>query len=450
MIGKCRHLDRRTILRGTCHGAVVTLGIPLLDLFLDGNGQALANGAPLPTRFATYFWGLGLTPTRWQPTTSGRNYAMPPQLSFLNGSLRDKTTVFSGFEINLDGNPALPHWTGLAAILTGQCPTVINRFDRLPSFDTAIADTIGRGTRFHSIECTPYRGAVASYSTRGQDSFATSDDSPQSLYLRLFGPGFHDPNSTEWRPDPQILVRKSVLSSVAEQRAALLAEAGAEDRARLDQYFTALREVENRLDTELTKPARAEACIVPDKPANHPHRVDSDTVSANNSVMARLCAMALACNQTRVLSYQFTPATSEIYRPGESTVYHARSHEEPIDPALGYQPISSQLADISIAGLATFLRELEAIREGDGSLLDHALVLGFSDTGWAKVHSLDNIPMLLVGGANGKHLGGTHCRASGDPVTRVALTVQQMMGVPIRSFGGRNMTATRPITEIMG
>jgi hypothetical protein len=150
-----------------------------------------------------------------------------------------------------------------------------------------------------------------------------------------------------------------------------------------------------------------------------------------------------------VVNYQFTPATSEMYRPGDSTVYHSKTHEEPIDGSLGYQPISSQLADVSINGFATFIKALEAIKEGDGTLLDHSLALGYSDTGWAKVHSIDNIPMILVGGANGRHKGGSHFKVAAEPVTRVSLTIQQMMGLPVGSFGVQNMATNKPISEIM-
>ena len=107
------------------------------------------------------------------------------------------------------------------------------------------------------------------------------------------------------------------------------------------------------------------------------------------------------------------------------------------------------LADICIDGFATFLKALDAIKEGDGTLLDHSLVLGYSDTGWAKIHSIDNIPMLLVGGANGRHKGGQHIKVGADPVTRVSLTTQQMMGLSVGTFGMGDMATSRPITEIM-
>jgi hypothetical protein len=437
--------NRRSILRGVGVG----VSLPLLDMFLDGNGAALANGLPMPTRFASYFWGLGLTPTRWEPKTVGKDYETPPQLAFLDGSLKARSTVFTGFTVKLNGRPSVPHWSGMAAIMTGQCPNKANVFDGMPSFDTAISDVVGKGTRFRSIECTPFHSAVTSYSSRGDDNFATSDDTPLALYTRLFGAGFHDPNAGDWKPDARTVIRKSVLSSVKDQRDALLAQAGASDRARLDEYFTSIREVEQKMNAELTRPPKAEACIVPTAPEDMPAKGDTMTVQNYNESMSKLIAMALACNQTRVINYQFTPATSELYIAGDTSVYHAHTHEEPVDGKLGYQPTSSKLADVSVGGFATFIKTLDSIKEGDGTLLDHSLVLGYSDTGWAKIHQIDNIPMILTGGANGKHKGGTHVKVAADPVTRVSLTAQQMMGVSVGSFGQGDMTTSSPITEIM-
>lgn len=447
---KTPRFSRRSLMRGMLGGGTVAMGLPLLDLFLNGHGQALANGAPMPTRFATYFWGLGLTPSRWEPKTVGPNFDAPPQLAFLkDGGLDRKTTVFTGFTVGLDGKPSHPHWTGMAAIMTGQCPAQLNKFDGLPSFDNAIADNIGRGTRFRTLEASSFRSAVTAYSSRGQDSFKMCDDSPLALYTRLYGPGFQDPNAADWKPDPRVMVKKSVLSAVGDQRTALLRDVGVADRARLDQYFTSVRELEQKLDAELRKPEPCESCVVPKAPEERPRKGDVPTVVYNNQVMSQLLAMALACNQTRVVNYLFTTATSEIYRPGDAPVYHSHTHEEPVDAKLGYQPISSELADVSVGGFGTFIKALEAIKEGDGTLLDHALVMGFSDTGWAKIHSIDNIPMMLVGGANGRHKGGQHVKVAAEPVTRVSLTAQQLAGAPVGSFGTGSMATSKPITEIM-
>jgi hypothetical protein len=441
--------NRRSMLRGVIGGTTVGVSLPLLDMFLDGNGAALANGMPLPTRFGSFFWGLGLTPTRWEPKTVGKGYETPPQLAFLDDGLKDRATVFTGLTVKLNGRPSVPHWTGMAAIMTGQCPNKANVFDGLPSFDTAISDQIGKGTRFRSVECTPFHSAITSYSSRGDDNFSTSDDSPLALYTRLFGAGFHDPNANDWKPDPRTMIRKSVLSSVKDQRDALMQQSGASDRARLDQYFTSVREVEQKMSAELQRPAKAEACSVPTKPEEMPGKGDVATVRDNNETMSKLLAMALACNQTHVVNVQFTPATSELYIAGDSSVYHAHTHEEPVDGKLGYQPISSKLADASVSGFATFLKALDAVKEGDGTLLDHSLVLGYSDTGWAKVHQIDNIPIIVAGGANGRHKGGQHVKLTADPVTRVSLTVQQMMGLSVGGFGMGDMATSNPITEIM-
>lgn len=441
--------NRRSVLRGAVRGAAVGMSLPALDMFLNSNGTAYADGAALPTRFSTYFWGLGLTPTRWEPKIAGRNFDTPPQLKFLEGRLKNRTSVFTGFTAKLNGRPSHPHWTGMAAIMTGQCPSRVNQFDGLPSFDTAISEAIGRSTRFRSIECTPFRSAVTSYSSRGQNNFSMSDDSPLQLYMRLFGKGFHDPNSAEWKPDPRTMIKKSVLSSLRDQREALMRNAGATDRARLDQYFTSIREVEQKMAAELAPPAPCESCEVPPMPEERARKGDTETVVYNNEIMSQLCAMALACNQTRVVNFQFTPATSELYLPGDSSVYHAHTHEEPVDGSLGYQPVSSNLADICVGGFATFLKAMDAIPEGDGTLLDNALVLGYSDTGWAKIHSIDNIPVMLVGGAGGRHVGGQHIKVSADPVTRISLTAQQLMGLPVGTFGAGEMATSKPVTEVM-
>jgi hypothetical protein len=96
-----------------------------------------------------------------------------------------------------------------------------------------------------------------------------------------------------------------------------------------------------------------------------------------------------------------------------------------------------------------FLVEMDSIKEGDGTLLDHMLVMGFSDTGYAKIHSIENIPMFLAGGAGGKHKAGQHIHTAGDSVTRVSLTAMQLMGAPVGEFGTGTMKTSRPITEVM-
>lgn len=439
--------DRRTVLRGAVMGVgAATVGLPILDYVLGGNGQAYASGAALPTRFATYFWGLGLTPGRWVPKTVGKGYESMPELLALD-PLKQKISIFSGFRVLLDGRPNYQHWTGQGAVMSGTAPTQKARFDRA-TLDLTVAETIGTGVRFPSIEFTPFGNPRLSYSTTGDSGFNTPETTPLGLYQRIFGEGFQNPNSPDWAPDPGTMVRKSALSVVAEQRKALLAEVGTADRQRLDQYFTSLRETEEQLAVLLERPAPAEACAVPPPVAEGKIAKLSTTVLANNKVMSRLVAMALACNQTRVVNGVFTGATSEMYLPGDSKIYHLHTHDEAVDQKLGYQPKSAQLAEASIQGFADFLAELDAVKEGDGTLLDRMIVLGYSDTGYAKIHSTDNIPLFLAGGAGG-HKGGVHVASNGDPVTRVALTAAKLAGAPLGSWGRGSMETSNAVTEVM-
>lgn len=195
--------------------AAVAVALPTLDMFLNDSGMAYADGAVLPTRFGTYFWGLGLTPGRWAPKTVGAGWEITPELESLRG-LEKKVSVFSGFRVLLDGRPNIQHWSGQGAVLTGRAPASVGRFD-LASFDTAVAEQLGSGTRFRSIQLTPFGNPRLSYSTHTGTSFNTPDATPLALYQRLFGEGFQDPNSDNWTPDPKAMLRKSVLSAITEQ-----------------------------------------------------------------------------------------------------------------------------------------------------------------------------------------------------------------------------------------
>lgn len=260
--------SRRTFLRGMMRGSAVVVGLPLLDLFLDGNGEALASGAPIPVRFGTWFWGCGVNTARWFPSKLGRDYDLKAELAPI-GPWKDKVSVFSNFNCVLDGKPNLVHWSGVMATLSGAAPLrggVTGGSSELPTIDCLVAEAIGKGTRFRSLElaCTGQSGV--SYSMQAGSTVNPSEVDPVQLYRRLFGTGFQDPNKGEFKPDPAIMARQSVLSSVKEEREELVRSLGAADRQRLDQYFTSVRQMEQQLGQMLEKPAPAEACIVAKEP----------------------------------------------------------------------------------------------------------------------------------------------------------------------------------------
>ena len=442
--------DRRSIMRGALRGAAVAVAIPTLDLFLDGNGQALANGRPLPVRFGTYFWGLGLTDTpqgtRWVPTKTGHGYEITPELESL-AALKDKVSVFSGFRAIGDGKPNLVHWSGIGSIACGVAPMATNVMDA-PSLDNKVADAIGQGTRFRQLDLSP-AGKAISHSTITGKAYATPEITPLGLYTRLFGDGFQDPNDPNWAPDPRVMLRQSVLSAVKDQRDALQASVGATDKQKLDQYYTSVREMEKQLAMQLEKPEYNEACLIPEKPGEGKRGASIDVVNENSKVMARLLAMGLVCNQTNVFNVVHTAGASETYLPGDSKIYHQYSHDEPTDAELGYQVNTSKLAGHVMQAFGDFLTELDNVKEGDGSVLDNSIILGYSDTGYAKIHSLENIPMFLAGGAGGRHKAGQHIHTTGEPVTRVSLTAMQLAGAPVGEFGDAAMKTSQPVTEVM-
>jgi hypothetical protein len=166
-------------------------------------------------------------------------------------------------------------------------------------------------------------------------------------------------------------------------------------------------------------------------------------------LMARLIAIGLATNQTHVFNIALAEPGSTIFMPGDSKPFHQQTHEEPIDPVLGYQPVSADFSTHSMKFFATLVKELDGIKEGDGTLLDHSLVLAYTDTSFAKLHALDGIPILLAGSASGRMKTGYHVAGEGSPVSRVGLTVQQALGMPVDSWGKGSMATKKPFTDIL-
>jgi hypothetical protein len=439
---------RRFLLRGAFHGTAVSMALPLLDCFLDGNGQALADTAKrIPTRFGTYFWGCGLTKELFVPKTVGVNYETTQQLASLE-PYKKKMNVFSGLRAMVDDNPNYQHWSGLAAITTGIAPTKSGEFDS-QTIDQTVADAIGRGTRFKSIEATCSGNKNESYSSLGGANTNPPETTPLGLYTRLFGPGFQDPSKGDWKPDPQVMVHQSMLSVVADDRKRLMDNLGASDKARMDQYFTSVREMELSMDAALKRPDVVAKVEVPGAPGEMPVNKSVPELEKVVPLMARLIAIGLATNQTHVFNIALAEPGSTIFMPGDSKPFHQQTHEEPIDPVLGYQPISADFSTHSMKFFATLIKELDSIPEGDGTLLDHSLVLAYTDTSFAKLHALDGIPILLVGGANGRMKTGYHIAGEGSPVSRVGLTVQQALGLPVDGWGKGSMATKKAYTEIL-
>jgi hypothetical protein len=441
-----RMFDRRSALRGLLGGTVVTVGLPLLDCFLDGNGEALASGLPMPVRFGTWFWGLGIQNKDSLPTKVGAGYETQGDLAPLAAVSRD-INIYSNLSITSDGRPNFVHHTGAAILRSGQAPT-----DKLalPSetIDVTIADAIGGASRFPSIEATATGVRSHSYSARGPTALNAPEVSPVALYQRIFGPEFQDPNSPEFHPSPDLMLRKSVLSAVMEDSAKLRGRLGAADRARLDEYYTSVRGLEQRLALQLEKPPKAEACRKPVPPKPTPEGMDWQLVGRRHDDMADLLVAALACNQTRVFNMVYSYSAAGTIKQGVASTHHIITHEEGKD-AQGVQEMHAWFTARAMEAWARFVTKLGGVREGDRTLLDNTLVYAHSEHGNAQMHSIEAIPIMTAGRAGGRMRSGLHIDGKGLPVTTVGLTAQRAMGLKNAQWGRGSLRTNRVLEETL-
>ncbi|TGD71950.1 DUF1552 domain-containing protein [Mangrovimicrobium sediminis] len=414
---------------------------------LGDSGRAFAaTGQRIPVRFGTWIWGCGFIPELWVPRETGRDYAMPAHLAPLE-PYRDKLAILSGYDVKLDGVPNKPHVTGCLGLRTGI--PVPNDEVKAPTLDVLISGVMGGGTRFRSIEVST-SGIQRSYSFRGAGAPNPSEVSPLALYQRIFGEGFQNPNAAQFVPDPHYMVEKSVLSAVQEDRQRLMREVGAADRHRLEEYFTSIRELEQKLALQLQPPAPVENFQMPEAPPETGQDPTMENVLENHRLMAGLLARALQSNQTRVFNVLLSDTASNLRRPGTTSTHHTLTHEEPVDPELGHQRQVAWFAERSMFAWKDFLDALSAIPEGDGTLLDNCVVLAHSDCSVAKAHAVEGIPAMIAGNGGGLVKTGFHLAGNGDPISRVGLTLQQAMGVQVERWGTLSMETNRSVGELLG
>jgi hypothetical protein len=443
------NISRRKILRGTLGGVGVTVALPFLDCFLNGNGTALASGQALPVRFGTWFWGLGMDKAVFTPKKVGADYDLPLQIESWKG-VSQHINLYSNYNVVTDGRPLLCHYTGWVALRSGVCPTARGDLSD-PSIDVLVADVISGANRFRSIDCTATASVDDTYSYRNSNAINPPSVSPEEFYQKMFGPEFQDPNAPEFKPKPEFMARRSVLSAVGEQSSTLKAQLGAADRARLDQYFTSLRELEQRLDLQMQKPPPAPSCKVTEtvKGAKIPEGIDTMNVAERHKLMSDLMAMALACNQTRVFNMTYSNSQTGLSKKGLDKSHHAITHEEPFDTVLGYQPTNHYFVIKAMESWAYFVKALASVPEGAGSVLDNSVVYAHSDHEYAKVHSVSGIPMMTAGKAGGRLKTGLHVDGQGGAPTQLGYTLLKTMGSPLGDWGKGSLKTSRLVSEIL-
>jgi hypothetical protein len=425
---KKRPLNRRAMLRGLLGSALVTIGLPALDIFLNDNGTAFAGDDSFPKRFGIFFWGNGNLPERWNPAKEGPDWELTEQLQPLS-AVKEHVTVVSGMKV-ATGN-SVPHGSGPVGMLSGApYPVGDETTFAVPSIDQVIAAAIGGETRFRSLELGVQPGG-ASLSYNGPHSVNPPETSPAALFNRIFGPGFVLPG-TNSTPDPRLALRQSVLDVVTSDAKRLQDRLGSADRARLEQHLEGVRGLEKQIQKMQENPPSLAACALPGEPeAAYPDVDGRPQMSAISRVMCDILVMALACDQTRVFSDWFSTPVNNLLYPGTDSGHHQLTHDEP-DP----QPQVHSIVLYTMTELAYLIGALAAVKEGDGTLLDHTALLATTDVSYGRAHSIEDFPILICGTANGALKKGIHYRSpASENTSKVLLTLARAMGLSLDSYG---------------
>jgi hypothetical protein len=422
-------MNRRRFLRAMAGGGLVSVGLPYFETWLDRVPRVAASGSIFPTRFGLFFWGNGIVPSQWVPTTTGPDWELTPLLEPL-APVKDRITLVTGTVVRV---PNLePHWSGASGVLCGQPLIVRGTGDYTfpgATIDQVVAASIGSETRFRSIEYGARPGNGLSFN--GPDNPNPPEASPFALYDRIFGEDFREPGGDQG-PDPRLRFRRSVLDLVMDDISQVQSTLGQRDRQRLDQHLTSVREIETRLARLAENPANLEACRRPDTPLEsfpdvngRPQLVDL------NRALCDIVALAMACDQTRVFTNHITAPLNNLLLAQATAGHHQLTHDEP-----GLQPMVQTIVRKIMGEFTYLVQALDRIPEGDGTLLDHSVIMATTDVSYGRTHSLDEFPLLYAGGGNGRLVTGTHVRSTvGDNIARAQLSMMRAAGVPAPSWG---------------
>lgn len=456
-------LPRRTLLRGAVGGLAAAVGLPLLDAMTGSGPGAHARARP-PLRFGVFYWGGGIVKPYWVPTATGVEWELPDALTPFE-ALRPWLTLVTGAS---HGKCSPGHIPARGLALSGshdltrcQGPNCIGNYRGQahpePSVDALVAEAWRGRTVFDSVEIGICRkGPYKSNSSwkRGGSVYNRHEPSPQRLFDRLFFT--HLP--AEERARRLALgaaLERSMLDGVRDEARRLQQRLGQRDRQRLDAHLDGLRGVERRVqERERLRAGSAErACLL--APPGRPSTADfgdgtgHDEKEAKSRLMSDLLAVALACDRTRVFSYEWSATQSHAvyWEVGARTEHHPMNH------AVGDKPEYNATVRFIMKNFAYLAEALRAIPEGDGNLLDNTLILGTSEHGSSMKHDYEEHPYVLVGKAGGRLRAGQHHRLEGADVAsgaKVLLTAARAVGVAVPALGQDCETGARRVRDGLG
>ena len=431
MIITKKALPRRTFLKGI--GA--TLSLPLLDAMVPA-ATALEKTPAKPVRRLGYvFMPMGCDITRWTPPGGEKLDKLSPILSSLEPVKQDVTIVS-----NLELANAYPgsHATSNSAFLSAAKAKVTESTDYYlgTTADQIAARHIGQSTQLPSLEMAMDLLKLVGQCDNGyacvyQNNLSWSspptplpaEAHPRIVFESLFGEG-----GTAKERRAALRKRASLLDSISEEITRLQRDLGPADRAKLEEYLTAVREVERRIQTAESDAAKNQLPDL-DRPMGVPA-----SYADHARLMFDLQILALQGDVTRVITFQLARETSTRTYPeiGVPDPHHPLSHHGNNAEKVARM---AKINSFHVSLFAEFVLKLKKTTDGNGSLLDHSLYLYGSGMGNPNVHDHTNLPTIVAGGGAGKMRGGRHIQYDKPtPLANLHLSLLNKVGVPMESF----------------
>jgi hypothetical protein len=425
-----KHLSRRIFLRG----AGVAVGLPLLDAMVPA-WTALAQTAAQPKPHMGFiYFPLGALMDQWTPTAVGKNFELPAISKPLE-PFKNQLTIISGMENKAAIGPV--HALAPGTWLSGVTPRKTQDPFGGVTVDQIAAEHIGQDTPLPSLEVAAEgrsttggscdRDYGCSYG--GTISFRTPttplpmEVNPRKLFERLFGQG-------DTPAERKALVKQfgSILDQVSEEAAELQRSLGPQDKAMLGDYLETVREIERRVQ-KMEKQDTSHLNL-PEPPLGIPPSFDEQL-----NLMFDIIALAYQANLTRIFTFMMAKEATDRTYPhiGVSDSFHAISHHQNLQAKL--VPLGKiQVYNTQV--FAKFLTKLSKMPDGDGSMLDHSIILFGSNMSNSNAHNHFPLPTAVVGGAMGKIKGGQHIKVPDQtPLANLLLTLLERAGVPMDKLG---------------
>lgn len=416
------NIRRRTFLRSTG----ISLALPGLNLFADGSEDSLSTMPP--RRMICICAPLGLHPDNFFPTQSGKDYALSPYLDILK-DYRDEFTVISGLAHAGMGS-SFAHQAS-ASFLTGAPGAGRPGFRNTISLDQFAADHVGTQTRFPSLALSGEGSGGLSWTRTG--ALIAADNSPSRVFARLFLEGKAEDMNEKIR---SLEDGRSILDDVSDQANSLRSNLGSEDRGKLDEYLTSLRELEQRMVKDESWARKPKPKVQVEPPKDIPNAAD---LIGRTRLLFDLSHLAIQTDSTRLITIMLAGSSFAPPIQGVSLGHHDLSHH-------GKDP--GKLEQLKIVELETMktvrdlLAKLKQSREEGSSLLDRTTVFLGSNLGDGSSHSTKNLPVLVAGGGfqHGQHLAFD--ANNPPPLCNLYVNMLQRLGIEVDKFGTSTGTLT--------